>query len=54
MTALLEAKDGGGLKSGAKLMDVLRREGISYTELMRYPGFRKFRTRPGAGGDTAH
>ena len=36
--ALLEAKDGGGLKSGAKLMDVLRREGISYTELMRVSG----------------
>ena len=38
LTALLEAKDGGGLKSGAKLMDVLRREGISYTELMRVSG----------------
>ena len=32
---LLAQKDGGGLKSGARLMDVLRREGISYTELMR-------------------
>ena len=38
LTALLEAKDGGGLKNGAKLMDVLRREGISYTELMRVSG----------------
>lgn len=52
LTALLEAKDGGGLKSGAKLMDVLRREGISYTELM--PGIRtsgNFGRGPGAGGD---
>ena len=35
---LLSEKGGGGLKSGARLMDVLRREGISYTDLMRVSG----------------
>ena len=35
LIALLEAKGLGGLKNGTKLMDILRREGISYTELMR-------------------